>query len=65
MPQKIQMSMGIYNNVVQLNNIVGSLNRQTIENTNAMRVANAPSLSAPMINRIHSIKPGCGSCGKH
>jgi hypothetical protein len=24
-----------------------------------------PSLHAKMIQRIHTVKPGCGSCGKH
>lgn len=24
-----------------------------------------PSLSGPMIGRIHFAKPGCGSCGRH
>ena len=23
------------------------------------------SLSAPIIARIHSVKPGCGGCGRH
>jgi hypothetical protein len=26
-------------------------------------VKNAP-LSAPMVGRIHNVKPGCGSCGR-
>lgn len=26
----------------------------------------APSaLTAPIISRIHSVRPGCGSCGRH
>jgi hypothetical protein len=24
-----------------------------------------PTLSGPMIGRIHFAKPGCGSCGRH
>ena len=23
------------------------------------------SLNAPIISRIHNVKPGCGSCGRH
>ena len=23
------------------------------------------ALNAPIISRIHSVKPGCGSCGRH
>ncbi len=23
------------------------------------------SLSSPMVTRIHNMKPGCGSCGRH
>lgn len=30
------------------------------------QVKKAPSaLNASMVQRIHSIKPGCGSCGRH
>lgn len=33
---------------------------------NTAPVARAPSaLSAPIISRIHQVKPGCGSCGRH
>lgn len=27
--------------------------------------SNTSSLNSSMISRIHNIKPGCGSCGKH
>lgn len=34
--------------------------------TGEPKAANPPSaLSAPIISRIHSIRPGCGSCGRH
>jgi len=29
-------------------------------------VARAPTqLNAPIISRIHSVRPGCGACGRH
>jgi len=33
---------------------------------NAAVPKQAPSaLNGPIIGRIHSVKPGCGSCGRH
>jgi hypothetical protein len=37
---------------------------------NAANIAAVPkqvpsALNAPIISRIHSVKPGCGSCGRH
>ena len=39
---------------------------RNIANTASLARAPAPSaLTAPIIGRIHSVKPGCGSCGRH
>ena len=37
---------------------------------NAANIAAVPkkvptALNAPIISRIHTVKPGCGSCGRH
>jgi len=32
----------------------------------SMPVTKAPSaLNAPFIARVHNVRPGCGSCGRH
>jgi hypothetical protein len=60
MPQKIKMVIsngGIQNQIVQRDFNSASLASFPIK---------APtSLNASMIARIHSVKPGCGSCGRH
>jgi len=39
---------------------------KNITNTSSLARAPAPSaLTAPIISRIHTVKPGCGSCGRH
>jgi hypothetical protein len=56
MPKKINM-------IISNGNTVSSHVRSLSVNTNlANNVSNA--LAAPMISRIHTIKPGCGSCGR-
>ena len=56
MPKKINM-------IISNGNTISSQIRSLSVNTNlANNVTNA--LAAPMISRIHTIKPGCGSCGR-
>lgn len=56
MPKKINM-------IISNGNTISSHVRSLSVNTNlANNVSNA--LAAPMISRIHTIKPGCGSCGR-
>ena len=33
--------------------------------TAAPRVTTPSSLTSAMISRIHTLKPGCGGCGRH
>jgi len=33
--------------------------------TQSVAQSSKPTLSGPMIGRIHFAKPGCGSCGRH
>ena len=56
MPKKINM-------IISNGNTISSHVRSLSVNTNlANNVSKA--LAAPMISRIHTIKPGCGSCGR-
>jgi len=63
MPAKINM-------VLSNGNYIPQAHRQM----NSASLASAPivatksgasSLNAPIISRIHNIRPGCGSCGRH
>ncbi len=57
MPQRIRMNlMGTNSPTLQINNAI-------IRNTS--KPIAQPSLNNSMIGRIHSAKPGCGSCGRH
>ncbi len=63
MPQKIQMLIHKGNQ-----NPIHAQQIQHINRMNSQSVAapKAPSsLNAPIISRIHSVRPGCGSCGRH
>ena len=58
MPKKINM-------IISNGNTVSSRVRSLSVNTNTNLANNvSKALSAPMISRIHTIKPGCGSCGR-
>jgi hypothetical protein len=56
--------------LMNLNNVN---NISPIQMANLANLAAAPqvksrppsALSAPIIARIHSVKPGCGGCGRH
>ena len=51
------------NMIISNGNTISSQVRSLSVNTDlAKNVSNA--LAAPMISRIHTIKPGCGSCGR-
>jgi len=48
----------------------GNPSRAQIVTRNLANLTAAPkpapsALNAPIISRIHSVKPGCGSCGRH
>ena len=36
-----------------------------LANLAAVPKKNPTALNAPIISRIHNVKPGCGSCGRH
>lgn len=60
MPRKIMMTISNGNpTVAQINAYLS--NSKTSASTNKL---SSGSLNSSMIGRIHSIKPGCGSCGR-
>jgi hypothetical protein len=62
MPATIKMSLSNGNPTkAQLAILSYSTNPVAIPKANVN--VNAP-LSAPMVGRIHNVKPGCGSCGR-
>jgi len=62
MPASIKMSLSNgHPTRTQLAVLSYNANLATIPKSPAQ--LNAP-LSAPMVKRIHNVKPGCGSCGR-
>ena len=64
MPQKINMVISNGNNYPQF--IQKQINSANLAASPAMASPKAPSaLKAPMLARVHNVRPGCGSCGRH
>jgi hypothetical protein len=64
MPQKINMFISNGNVAPKMNPNAG-INYANLAVAPAKNVATAPSsLNSSMVGRIHSVKPGCGSCGR-
>jgi hypothetical protein len=57
---KMQIHNGNYmsSHINQLNNSINSVKKNVIQLKNS-------SLKSSMIDRIHTVRPGCGSCGRH
>jgi hypothetical protein len=63
MPQKIKMLIhnGNHNPFFQQ-----QIQKMNALSSQSVAVPKAPSsLAAPIISRIHTVRPGCGSCGRH
>jgi hypothetical protein len=58
MPQRIQMNL---TNPISFNIVTPSL-QNSAPNT---ALTGVRSLNSSMIARIHNVRPGCGSCGRH
>jgi len=59
MPQKINM-------VISNGNHLQPIQQKIIGSSPHLAAPKAPSaLNAPFIARIHNVRPGCGSCGRH
>ena len=67
MPAKINMLLSNGNNIprnvppqVSVANLAGA------PGSTAVAAKSAPSaLNAPILARVHNVRPGCGSCGRH
>lgn len=66
MPQKINMliSNGNYHPFISRNNNVKSFTNLSPNPSTYLPKAHA-SLHSPILARVHNVKPGCGSCGRH
>jgi hypothetical protein len=67
MPAKINMFLSNGNSIPQMRAQINAASLSGISSSGqSYAVKTAPSaLSAPIISRIHSVRPGCGSCGRH
>lgn len=64
MPQKINMF--ISNGNTQQNIQRQVINAASLGIAPSMASPKAPSaLTAPILARVHNVRPGCGSCGRH
>jgi hypothetical protein len=64
MPQKINMFISNGNPQPPLQRQI--LNTASLGASPSMAAPKAPSsLKSPILARIHNVRPGCGSCGKH
>jgi len=64
MPQKLNMVISNGNSLPQLTQ--KQINTASLATAPSMASSKAPSaLHAPMLARVHNVRPGCGSCGRH
>jgi len=63
MPQKINMFIS-NGNVAPRSNPTPAVNYANLAVAPSTNVVAPSTLNASMIGRIHTIKPGCGSCGR-
>ena len=67
MPPKINMFL-INPNYVhpQFKSPINVANLATAPGSTAISSKSAPTaLNAPILARVHNVRPGCGSCGRH
>lgn len=68
MPGKINMflSNGNYTPQIQTKQINTASLGIVPSGISSMSAPKAPSsLKAPILSRVHNVRPGCGSCGRH
>jgi hypothetical protein len=61
MPQRINMTLNNGNSLLRRNESIFDAN---LAYAPVVRATPPSSLNTSIIARIHSVKPGCGSCGK-
>jgi len=63
MPRKLNM---VISNGNTLPVIQRQLNTASLGGAPSIASPKAPTaLKAPMLARVHNVRPGCGSCGRH
>jgi hypothetical protein len=66
MPQKINMRLSNGNHIPQLRPQINPANLAGAPGATAVASKTAPTaLNAPILARVHNVRPGCGSCGRH
>ena len=67
MPQKINMRLSNGNNIPQFRPQINQANLASAPGSNpAVASKSAPTaLNAPIRARVHNVRPGWGSCGRH
>jgi hypothetical protein len=67
MPAKINMLLSNGNNIPRnLPTQINIANLAAAPGSTAVASKSAPSaLNAPILARVHNVRPGCGSCGRH
>jgi len=64
MPQKIHMFISNGNTTPFVQKPI--VNTASLAASPSMAAPKAPtSLNAPILARVHNVRPGCGSCGRH
>ena len=64
MPQKINMFITNGNPPPMVQRQI--INTASLAASPSMASPKAPtSLNAPILARVHNVRPGCGSCGRH
>jgi hypothetical protein len=62
MPAKIQM---VLNNGNMMPPQMRSINQSNLTSAPSILPKTSNALNSSIIGRIHSVKPGCGGCGRH
>ena len=62
MPAKINMVLSNGNYIPQATR---QINSASLASAPIVATKSVSSLNAPIISRIHNVRPGCGSCGRH
>lgn len=64
MPQKINMFLS--NGIMSQPKLI-KMNTSSLASVNFNGSSKSPNsaLNAPFLARVHNVRPGCGSCGRH
>jgi len=52
-------------NLAHSNNMNQAILTNLVKNQQIQQAKAPTALNSPMISRVHNVRPGCGSCGKH